>query len=243
MAKLFSGTGVAVVTAFKSDGGLDLDAQGRIFEKLQAAKISYVVLLGSTGEASTVSLEEQKELLEFSKKKLGKKTPIVLGMSGNNSSELINRISEFNLKGVAGLLSATPSYVKPSQDGIFIHFKSICEASPVPVIIYNVPGRTASNINAETTLRIAREIPNAVAIKEASGNLTQVMRIIAEKPEDFKVLSGDDFYALPLIALGAEGLISVLGNAYPEEVSSMVKLAGRNKLKEARKLHYKFLQM
>jgi len=243
MTKLFSGTGVAVVSAFNSEGSIDYAAQENIYEKLVLSKVDYVVILGSTGEASTISLEEQVELLEFSKKKLGKKTKLVIGISGNNTKEVLERIAHFDLKGVAGILSATPSYNKPTQEGIFIHFKSICEASPVPVIIYNVPSRTSSNIDFKTALRIARELPNAVAIKEASGNLVQIMKILAEKPEDFKVLSGDDYFALPIIALGGEGLISVIGNAYPKEVVEMIKLARRDKFKDARKIHMRLLPL
>lgn len=237
MTNIFKGTGVAVVTAFKNDGSIDYDAQAGLYERMKSAKVDFIVLLGSTGEAATVSLEEQKELLEFTKTSLGKKKALVLGVSGNDTREVIQRIEGFNMDGIAGILSATPSYNKPSQEGIYHHFKHVCDASPVPVIIYNVPSRTSSNIEASTALRIARELPHAVAIKEASGNLIQVMKILRDKPEDFSVLSGDDFFALPMISLGAEGLISVLGNAYPEEIVSMIKLARKNKFSEARKIH------
>lgn len=237
MSKLFAGTGVAVVTALKVDGSIDYQAQENIYKKLIESKVDYIVILGSTGEGATITIEEQKELLEFSKKKIPKRTKLVIGVSGNNTAEVLSRIDDFDLRKVDGILSAAPSYNKPTQEGIFLHFKNICEASPVPVIIYNVPSRTSSNISFETTLRIARELPNAVAIKEASGDLIQVMKILAEKPEDFKVLSGDDYFALPIIALGGEGLVSVIGNAYPEEIVEMIKLARRNKMKEARKIH------
>ena len=212
MKKLY-GTGVALVTPFTDDLEVDFKSLKRLLNHT-AKGVDYYVVLGTTGESATLSADEKKNVLEFVRQNNNKKLPLVYGIGGNNTREVIDSINNADLNGVEALLSVSPYYNKPSQEGIFRHFTAIADASPIPVILYNVPGRTGSNITAETTLRLAKH-KNIIGIKEASGNLEQCMRIARDMPRDFLLISGDDLLSVPLYALGAKGVISVLANAYP----------------------------
>jgi 4-hydroxy-tetrahydrodipicolinate synthase len=237
----FKGTGVAIVTPFKKSGAIDFEAFENIVNHIILGGVDFIVVLGTTGESSTISKPEKKALIEFSVKTINKRVPLVVGIGGNSTSEVVLAIHGAPFKGVDGVLSVCPYYSKPQQEGIYQHFKIIAEASPVPVILYTVPGRTSSNISASTTLRLAKDCPNIVGIKEASGNFDQIFQVIKNRPKDFLVLSGDDGLTLPLIAAGADGVISVTANAYPKEFSEMVRLALDGNFKAARNLHYKLI--
>ena len=237
----FKGTGVAIVTPFKKSGAIDFDAYENIVNHVITGGVDFIVVLGTTGEAPTISKPEKKALVEFSVTVINKRVPLVVGIGGNSTSDVVLAIHGTPFKGVDGILSVCPYYSKPQQEGIYQHFKIIAEASPVPVILYTVPGRTCSNIEAATTLRLAKDCSNIVGIKEASGNFNQIFQILKNRPKDFLVLSGDDGLALPLISAGADGLISVVANAYPRESSSMVKHAMEGDFKTSRDLHYKLL--
>lgn len=237
----FRGTGVAVVTPFLKSGAVDFDSYGNILEHIIQGGVDFIVVLGTTGESSTMSKHEKRALIEFSVEKVKKRVPIVVGIGGNCTSDVVLAIHSTPLKGVDGILSVCPYYNKPQQEGIFLHFKTIAEASPVPVIIYTVPGRTSSNIAAATTLRLARECPNIAGIKEASGNFDQIFQVLKESPKDFLVLSGDDALTLPMLASGADGVISVVANAYPKEFSDMVRYGLKGDFAKAREYHYLLL--
>lgn len=212
MNKLY-GTGVALVTPFTSTGAIDFDGLKKLLTHT-AKGVDYFVVMGTTGESATLSKTEKKTILEFVKRNNRKNLPLVFGIGGNNTEEVINNIQETDLAGVEAILSVSPYYNKPSQEGIYQHFKRIASKSPVPIILYNVPGRTGSNLTAETTLRLAKH-KNIIGIKEASGNMEQCMRIAAKKPTDFMLISGDDLLTVPLYSIGAVGVISVLANAFP----------------------------
>jgi 4-hydroxy-tetrahydrodipicolinate synthase len=237
----FKGTGVAIVTPFLRSGAVDFDAFGRIVDHIIGGGVEFIVVLGTTGESSTVSKQEKKALIEFAVQKISKRVPLVVGIGGNCTSDVVLAIHSTPLKGVDGILSVCPYYNKPQQEGIFLHFKTIAEASPVPVIIYTVPGRTSSNIAAATTLRLASECPNIVGIKEASGNFDQIFQVLKNRPKDFLVLSGDDALTLPMISAGADGVISVVANAYPREFSDMVRQGIKGDYKKARANHFLLL--
>jgi len=241
--KKFRGTGVAIVTPFKSDSSIDFTAMGRVINHVIDGGVDYVVAMGTTGEASSLSEDERQALISYVVEAIDNRIPVVAGIGGNNTQEIINTIRELNLEGVDGILSVAPYYNKPSQQGLFQHFKAIATCSPIPVIIYNVPGRTCSNISSETCLKLARECENIVAIKEASGDLAHIMRIIKGKPDNFLVISGDDMLTLPIIAAGGAGVISVLANAYPAQCSEMVNNLLKNNFKTAREIQFKFLEI
>ncbi len=237
----FRGTGVAIVTPFTKSGAIDFRAYERILDHTINGGVDFIVVLGTTGEAPTISKQEKKALIEFSVEKIDKRVPIMVGIGGNSTSDTILTIHGTPFKGVDGVLSVCPYYNKPQQEGIYQHFRLIAEASPVPVILYTVPGRTGSNINATTTLRLANDFENIIGIKEASANFDQIFQVIKNKPKDFIVLSGDDALTLPLIASGADGVISVTANAFPMQVSKMVKHSLSGQLKAARAIHYQLL--
>ncbi|MCD8185642.1 MAG: 4-hydroxy-tetrahydrodipicolinate synthase [Rikenellaceae bacterium] len=218
------GTGVALVTPFDKNKEIDYPALGRLVDYVIAGGADYLVALGTTAETPTLSSEEKKSVASFIRTQNAGRVPLVLGIGGNNTREVIRQIQEYDLEGVEAILSVTPYYNKPSQEGIFQHYLALAESSPRPLILYNVPARTGVNMTAETTLRLARH-ENIAAIKEAAGNIPQISYILRDKPEDFLVISGDDNMALPLIALGGDGIISVAANAYPEPVSRMVQLS------------------
>ncbi len=238
----FSGLGVAMVTPFNADGSIDFLGLENLTNHLIDGGVSYLVVMGTTGENPTISGSEQAEILQKVKEVNARKLPIVFGIGGNNTAEVVSRLKNTDLSGVAGILSVSPYYNKPSQEGIFQHFKAVSDASPLPVIMYNVPGRTGSLVSADTTLRISK-LKNIVATKEASGSLDVCMDIIKNKEDNFGVISGDDNYTMPYIAAGMNGVISVLGNAYPKEFSQMVNFALAGDFKSARHLHYKLLPM
>jgi 4-hydroxy-tetrahydrodipicolinate synthase len=239
----FRGAGVAIVTPFKKSGAIDFDAYEKILDFTIKGGVDFVVALGTTGEASTLSKQEKKTLVEFSVEKINKRVPLVIGIGGNNTSELVLSIHATPFKGVDAILSVCPYYNKPQQEGLYQHFKIVAEASPVPVILYTVPGRTSSNLSAATTLRLANDCKNIIGIKEASGNFDQIYQVLKHKPKDFFVLSGDDGLTLPLIAVGCEGVISVVANAFPKEFSKMVHLSLQGDFEKARQIHYQLIEL
>lgn len=238
---IFKGTGVALITPFHKHGTVDFTSLGKIIEHVISNGVNYIVVLGTTAETPTLTEKEKHAVVDFVIESVDKRLPIVVGLGGNNTQKLIEEIKAFNFDGVDAILSVAPYYNKPQQKGLFLHFKNIAEVSPVPVIIYNVPSRTGVNISADTTLSLAREISGIIGIKEASGNIPQIMEIIKNKPKDFLVISGDDSLTLPLIACGADGVISVAANAFPREFCEMVQLALSTNCKKAKDLHYKLL--
>ncbi|HCC71680.1 MAG TPA: 4-hydroxy-tetrahydrodipicolinate synthase [Bacteroidales bacterium] len=239
----FSGLGVAMITPFKSDRSVDFKALELITNHIIDGGCDYLVVLGTTSEAATLNQEEKEAVISYIKEINNGRAGIVLGIGGNNTQHVVDIIRQTDFEGIDGILSVAPYYNKPGQKGIILHFKEIAAASPVPVILYNVPGRTSSNIDAETCLELAWSFSSIKAIKEASGDFSQIMKIINGKPEDFHVISGDDLTALPLISLGVSGVISVLGNAFPNEWKEMVSLALSSKYKSAREIHYKYSEL
>jgi 4-hydroxy-tetrahydrodipicolinate synthase len=239
----FSGTGVAIITPFRNDGSIDFKSLGKLLEHIISNGIDYIVALGTTGESVTLSKDEKQAVISCVVEVVDKRVPVVVGMGGNNTQEIINSIKSADFENIDAILSVSPYYNKPSQQGLYQHFKSIASASKVPVIIYNVPGRTGSNISAETTIKLARDVKNIVAVKEASGNIGQIMNIIKNKPAGFKVISGDDALTLPMISIGGSGVISVIANAFPRELSSMVNYALVGEMNKANELHYKLLDL
>ena len=237
------GMGVAFITPFKDDESIDFDALSKLIEYQIQNGIDYLVVLGTTAETPTLTEQEKNEVLSFVIERVKERVPIVLGLGGNNTRGIVERLKTESFQGVDAILSVVPYYNKPSQEGIYQHYKAIASATKLPVILYNVPGRTGVNMTAETTLRLAREFDNIVAIKEASGNITQMDDIIKNKPKDFMVISGDDGITFPLITLGAVGVISVIGNAFPREFSRMVRLALEGDYANALLIHHKFTEL
>lgn len=243
MSDKLRGLGVAIVTPFKQDKEIDYDATKRLVEFLIEGGVDYLVVLGTTGESVTLTDKEKKSLVKFVVKQNANRIPIVLGVGGNDTNHVIKSIEDFDYDGIDALLSVTPYYNKPSQKGLDLHYRAVATASPVPVILYNVPGRTGVNMTAETTLKLAHEVPNIIAVKEASGNLNQISYILRDKPKSFLVISGDDGLTLPQLAMGVDGVISVFGNAFPKEFSKLVKLGLNGDFVEARKLHLKCIEI
>jgi len=239
--KKLTGTGVALVTPFRNDDSIDFKALKKLVEHVIQGGVDYLVVMGTTGENPVLSEQEQKAVLNYVVDVSEKKVPIVFGIGGNNTQDVVTRIKNTDFEHIDAILSATPYYNKPTQKGLYIHYKTLASASPVPMILYNVPGRTSVNLSAETTLNLAADFENIIAIKEASGNLNQIMQILKNKSADFSVISGDDNFTLPYIALGMQGVISVTANAYPQEMSDMVRAALKNDFKTARQIHYKLL--
>ncbi|MDP2423323.1 MAG: 4-hydroxy-tetrahydrodipicolinate synthase [Bacteroidales bacterium] len=238
MEKKFKGTGVAIITPFHKHGTIDHGAMERMIEHTISNKVEYIVLMGTTGESATLSKDEKNALLNFTIETINHRVPLVVGIGGNNTQDIVDSITSKSFEGVDAILSVAPYYNKPQQLGIYYHYKHIATACPVPIIIYNVPGRTSVNISAETTLKLAHDFENIIGIKEASGNLTQCMQIIKNKPKNFLVISGDDILTLPLLALGADGVISVVANAFPLQFSEMVRLGLKGDFAKARQIHY-----
>lgn len=237
----FQGTGIAIVTPFLPDGSIDYPALERLVEHWIKGRVEYLVVLGTTGESVTLSSEEKVTVFNFVTEKVNGRVPVVLGVGGNHTAEIIRSLDRFDLDKASAILSVSPYYNKPTQEGIYQHYKAFAGACPLPIILYNVPGRTSSNVLPETTLRLAADFANIIGIKEASGNMEQIMQIIRQKPDGFRVISGDDAITLPLVAAGADGVISVVANAYPAEFSEMVRLTAAGRMEEARKLHYQLL--
>lgn len=241
--KKFRGTGVAIVTPFKNDTSIDFAALGRIVNHVIAGGVNYIVILGTTGESVTLTKDEKKAIVSYVVEVTDGRVPLMLGIGGSNTQEIINYIRQTNLTGVEGILSVAPYYNKPNQRGLLQHFKAIATCSPIPVILYNVPGRTASNITSETCLELAAECENIVGIKEASGDIAQIMRIIKGKHDNFSVISGDDMMTIPIIAAGGAGVISVLANAFPAATSELVTNALKSNYKSAREIQLRYLDL
>ncbi len=237
------GTGVALVTPFNSKLEIDFDALENLLHYIMRNQVEFIVVLGTTSEASTLSDKEKLEVVRKVVDVNTGKLPIIMGLGGNNTSAVIDHINKTNFDGIDGILSVAPFYNKPNQEGLYQHFRAISTASPVPVILYNVPGRTASNIEASTTLRLAHDCEQIIGIKEASGNFGQIMEVIQNKPNGFSLLSGDDATTLPILALGGEGVISVSANAFPFEFSQMVRETINGSIDQARELHYSLINL
>ncbi len=239
----FKGTGVALVTPFHKDGSIDFKSLKKVVDHVIVGGVDYVVVLGTTGETVTLNKDEKHAVVDYVIEMADNRVPVVLGIGGCSTQDIVNTIKDTDFENIDAVLSVSPYYNKPSQRGIYLHYKTIANISPVPVIVYNVPGRTASNITAETTLKLAEELENIIAVKEASGNLFQCMEILKHKPKDFLMISGDDMLTYPLLALGAEGVISVAANAFPKEFSDMVQNAFKGNWNKARELHFKLLEI
>ena len=242
MNSIFRGLGVAMVTPFESNKEIDYKSTEKLLEHLIAGGVNYLVLQGTTGESVVLTDDEKEDFIKFVIKKNDGRLPIVIGMGGNNTTKLIKNIKDFDFDGIDAILSVTPYYNKPTQKGLELHYRALAAQSPVPIILYNVPGRTGVNMTAETTLKLAHEVPNIIAVKEASGNLNQQTYILRDKPEGFLVISGDDGLAFPQIAMGMDGVISVVGNALPKEFSSLINFALAGNLDEARIIHLKLIE-
>ena len=236
----FRGTGVAIVTPFTESGAIDWSSFEKVINHIINGKCEYIVVLGTTGESATIHGKEKQEVFSFVNKINAARVALVAGIGGNDTHEVIEGFKNFDLKGYDAILSVSPYYNKPNQEGLFQHFKSLDAATPLPIIMYNVPSRTGMNVTGETQVRIAKECKNIFATKEASGDFAQINYIIKNKPADFMVISGDDPITLQMIAAGGEGLISVVANAYPKDYSDMVRLCLAGKFTEAQKLHYKY---
>lgn len=235
--------GVALITPFKDDESIDFDSLSKLIEFQIQNGTDYLVVLGTTAETPTLTESEKKQIISFVIERVKGRVPIVLGLGGNNTRAIVETLKTEDFTGIDAILSVVPYYNKPSQEGIYQHYKAIANATTLPVVLYNVPGRTGVNMSAETTLRIAREFENVVAIKEASGNISQMDDIIKNKPKDFMVISGDDGIAYPLISLGAVGVISVIGNAFPKEFSRMVRLALNGDFANSLLIHHRFTEL
>jgi 4-hydroxy-tetrahydrodipicolinate synthase len=236
------GTGVALITPFKVKGDVDYDALEKVINHVIEGGVEYLVTLGTTGETPTLSKYEKTDIIKFTYKVVNDRVPVIVGIGGNNTKELLNDVESFPLEKALAVLSASPYYNKPSQEGLFQHYKALAEASPKPILLYNVPGRTGRNINASTVIRLAKEVENILGIKEASGDMAQCMQILRDVPNDFLVVSGDDALALPQIACGMKGVISVAANAYPTEFSQMIRFSLKNDFVKAKSINDKLIE-
>jgi 4-hydroxy-tetrahydrodipicolinate synthase len=243
MSKInLKGIGVALITPFKKDKSVDFDALGRLIDYQIDGGIDYLVALGTTAETPTLTRDERTEIVRFIVERNNNRLPLIVGVGGNNTAEIVHELKVSYFSNIAAVLSVTPYYNKPSQEGLFQHYRALSEVSPRPIILYNVPGRTGVNMEAETTLRLAKSCPNIVAIKEASGKMNQIKQIIADCPEEFSVISGDDGIAFDLIKAGGVGVISVLGNALPKEFSEMIHQALAGNLQKAETGNIRFIE-
>jgi 4-hydroxy-tetrahydrodipicolinate synthase len=232
------GTGVALVTPFKKDFSVDVDALKKIVNFVIDGKVEYLVVLGTTGESATLSDDEKELVISTVIEANNGRLPMVLGVGGNNTQEVVSELKTRDLSKFAAILSVSPYYNRPTQEGVYQHFKAVAEASPIPVILYNVPGRTASNMLPSTVLRLANDFKNVIGIKEAAGDIVQAMKLIKDKPKDFLVISGDDMIALPIVLAGGSGVISVIGEGFPKQFSEMIRLGLQRKVDEAYQLQY-----
>lgn len=242
LRQTLSGTGVALVTPFRSNMEVNLDALGRLIDFVIDGGVEYVVTLGTTGETPTLSKEEKIAIIQYTYEKVGNRVPVVVGVGGNDTANLVKELEHLPLEKATAILSAAPYYNKPSQEGIFQHYKLLAEASPKPILLYNVPGRTGRNMSADTTIRLAREVANIAGIKEASGDMAQCMQILRDRPDNFLVVSGDDALVLPQIACGMDGVISVAANAFPKAFTQMVRACLKADLKAAKALNDPLIQ-
>jgi 4-hydroxy-tetrahydrodipicolinate synthase len=237
----FIGTGVALVTPFKKDFSVDIDALRRIVNYVIEGGVEYLVVLGTTGESATLSKSEKELVIKTVVEANASRLPLVLGVGGNNTSEVVEELKSRDFTAFSAILSVSPFYNKPTQEGIYQHFKAIAEASPIPIILYNVPGRTASNMSPEVVKRLANDFKNIIGIKEAAGDIVQAMKLIQHKSKDFLVISGDDMIALPMVLAGGAGVISVIGQGYPIEFSQMIRFGLQRKVEEAYGIQYKII--
>ena len=240
---IFRGLGIALITPFTENGAVDYDAMKRIVEYQLSNGADFLCILATTGETPCLTKQEKEDIKKYIIDLVAGRIPILMGCGGNNTFAVVDELQNGDFKGIDGILSVCPYYNKPSQEGLYQHFKAISSATSLPIVLYNVPGRTGINLKAETTVRLARECENIVAIKEASGSLEQVDEILKNKPEGFAVLSGDDSLTYPMIACGADGVISVIGNALPKEFSRMIRLEKNGELEAAVKIHHKFTDL
>jgi 4-hydroxy-tetrahydrodipicolinate synthase len=234
----FYGTGIAIITPFHADGQVDYDGLKNLINYLIDGGVEYLVSLGTTGESATLNAEEKKKIWAFTADVTAGRVNLVAGIGSNNTAEVVEQLKQFDTTGYDAILSVSPAYNKPTQEGIYQHYKAVAENSPLPVILYNVPGRTGTSVSADTTTRLAHDFKNIIGIKEASGNLDQISQILRDKPADFLVISGDDPVTLPMMALGGVGVISVIGNALPRQTSDMVRLCLDGDYKTAQKAHF-----
>ena len=241
MREHLQGTGVALVTPFTSDLQVDFNALGKLIDAIIAGGVEYLVTLGTTGETPTLDKQEKIDIINYTFEKVAGRVPVVVGIGGYNTTELVKDLQHFPLEKAIAVLSASPNYNKPSQEGIYQHYKTLAEASPKPVLLYNVPGRTGRNVTAETTLRLA-QVPNIAGIKEASGDMAQCAQILRDRPKDFLVVSGDDALALAQLATGMDGVISVAANAFPKEFSDLVRLSLKNDFPAARVINNRLIE-
>jgi 4-hydroxy-tetrahydrodipicolinate synthase len=241
--KKLIGTGVAIVTPFDEKGHIDSKALEALVKHLHKGKVEYIVVLGTTGESVTLSKEEKNLIIDTVVKANNKKLLLVLGIGGNNTAEVVETIKHTDLKAFEAILSVAPYYNKPNQEGYYQHYKAVSAATKKDIILYNVPGRTGSNVTWETQVRIAKDFKNIVATKEASGNVEQIMKVLKNKPKDFMVISGDDILTLPLISAGAVGVISVVANAFPQQYSDMVRYSLKHQFNKAQDLHYQLVDI
>jgi 4-hydroxy-tetrahydrodipicolinate synthase len=239
----FKGTGVAITTPFNQDNKIDINSLYKQIEHVITGRVNYIVLFGTTGEAPTISIEEKQHIATQVVNYISGRVPLVIGFGGNNTTELVHEIINFDFKGIDAILSVCPYYNKPNQDGIYAHYAEICKNSPLPIILYNVPGRSIINIEPSTTIRLAKNFDSIIAIKEATDNLDHVMELLHHKPEHLLVIAGDDALALPFISLGADGVISVISNAFPKEFSNLIQSALNGDYEQARLEHYKLLPL
>jgi 4-hydroxy-tetrahydrodipicolinate synthase len=239
----FVGTGVALITPFKKDFSVDTKALANIVEFQIQGGIDYLVVLGTTAETTTLTEEEKQLVIETIVKANNKRLPLVLGVGGNNTSQVVEELKNRDLSSFSALLSVSPYYNKPTQEGIYQHFKAIAEASPLPIILYNVPGRTASNVLPTTVLRLAKDFKNIIGIKEAAGDIVQAMKLIQHKPKGFLVISGDDMITLPMVLAGGAGVISVIGEGFPKQFSTMVRVGLEGDCKKAYNIHYQLVDI
>lgn len=237
LTQTLRGTGVAIITAFRNDKQVDYTALGKLIDFIISGKVEYIVTLGTTGESPVVSKEEKADIIRFTYDRVASRVPVVVGVGGNDTNAVVKELQSLPLEKATAVLSASPYYNKPSQEGLFQHYRVLAEASPKPILLYNVPGRTGRNLTAATTLRLAHEVNNIVGIKEASGDMQQCMEILRDKPDDFLVVSGDDALALPQMACGMTGVISVVANAFPLRFSDMVRLCLQQNFAEAKKIN------
>ena len=241
LRSILSGTGVAIVTPFKTDSSVDFKALESVINHIVTGGAEYIVTLGTTGETPTLTKDEKLTILDITIDIVNKRVPVVVGIGGNDTAAIVKDLETFPLDNVSAILSASPYYSKPSQEGLFLHYKALAEASPKPILLYNVPGRTGRNLAAATTTRLAHEVPNIGGIKEAHNDMTQCMQIIRDRPADFLVVTGDDELSLSQIACGFDGVISVAANAFPKQFSEMVRLCLKGNFEAARAIHYKLL--
>ena len=242
LREILSGTGVAVVTPFAKDLSVDFDALEKLLDHIINNGVNYIVTLGTTGETPVLSADEKKEIIDFTQKFIAGRVPVVIGIGGNDTASVINDIKNYPLTGATAILSASPYYNKPSQEGLFQHYRALAEASPLPIILYNVPGRTGRNMDAHTTLRLATEVKNIAGIKEASGDMQQCMEILRDRPDNFLVVSGDDALALPQMACGMDGVISVAANCFPKEFAAMIQFCLQGNFAQAVKINNKLME-